>query len=98
MTWSADSANASATPLQWKGTIYQTTYRPATEELLVGDPPPDMGTPVWVTPTVFIPFGDNPVPQKATGPSGWLCPACGRGNSPYTSTCPCIPIPMVVTC
>jgi len=24
---------------------------------------------------------------------GWLCPACGRGNAPTTSTCPCKPWP-----
>ncbi len=23
---------------------------------------------------------------------GWVCPVCGRGNSPFTSTCPCKPI------
>lgn len=22
-------------------------------------------------------------------PTGWLCPACGRGNAPSTGTCPC---------
>lgn len=24
---------------------------------------------------------------------GWICPKCGRGLSPYTSTCPCVPMP-----
>ncbi len=22
---------------------------------------------------------------------GWKCPVCGRGNSPWSSTCPCQP-------
>ena len=29
---------------------------------------------------------------------GWLCPRCGRGLSPFTSTCPCVPQSMIVTC
>lgn len=29
---------------------------------------------------------------------GWLCPRCGRGNAPFLSTCPCIPIKYDVTC
>lgn len=35
-----------------------------------------------------------------SGPAvrGWLCPKCGRGNSPYTSTCLCVPIEFKVTC
>lgn len=23
---------------------------------------------------------------------GWICPVCGRGNSPHTHICPCKPI------
>jgi len=30
---------------------------------------------------------------------GWICPRCGRGNSPIINTCPCTPLPrMAVTC
>ncbi len=33
------------------------------------------------------------------GAVGWTCPRCGRGNGPFTSTCPCLPMPApVVTC
>jgi len=24
-----------------------------------------------------------------TGPTGWVCPVCGAGVSPYTTICPC---------
>jgi len=30
---------------------------------------------------------------------GWICPVCGRGNAPFTSTCSCIPQSApVITC
>ena len=38
-------------------------------------------------------------PSQATVVYGWICPQCGRGNAPFTATCPCVPPPpMVVTC
>jgi len=30
---------------------------------------------------------------KPVGMTGWICPACGRGNSPFSSSCPCVPFP-----
>ena len=21
---------------------------------------------------------------------GWICPVCGRGNAPWSATCPCV--------
>lgn len=27
------------------------------------------------------------------GRPGWVCPLCGRANSPYSITCPCVPFP-----
>ena len=29
---------------------------------------------------------------------GWLCPRCGRGNSPTSQTCSCISFETKVTC
>ena len=38
-------------------------------------------------------------PYEAAPRTGWLCPSCGRGNSPDVMTCPCNPAPPVqVTC
>ena len=40
----------------------------------------------------------NP-PQVTGGMTGWICPVCGRGLSPFTNVCPCKPWPkMEVTC
>lgn len=33
----------------------------------------------------------------AVGLYGWICPVCGRGLSPYTSSCPCT-INREITC
>lgn len=33
----------------------------------------------------------NPVKNPVFKNYGWVCPNCGRGNSPWTNTCPCIP-------
>lgn len=27
------------------------------------------------------------------GPTGWICPVCGRGNAPGITICPCKPLP-----
>ena len=39
--------------------------------------------------------GQKQVNQDYGGLVGWTCPRCGRGLSPYTSTCPCIPSPTI---
>lgn len=36
-------------------------------------------------------------PQLTPVLHGWVCPVCGRGNSPYTTTCLCIPHQFSVT-
>lgn len=35
--------------------------------------------------------------KQAIGPTSWICPVCGRGNSPYTSACGCVRVPTTVT-
>lgn len=37
--------------------------------------------------------GEAQEAQKAS-PVGWRCPVCGRGHSPWTSSCPCVPAPI----
>ena len=32
------------------------------------------------------------------GNYGWICPVCGRGNSPFTTTCICRPVNTQITC
>ena len=33
----------------------------------------------------MTPLEEQPKPQM----TGWVCPVCGRGLSPFTSVCPC---------
>jgi hypothetical protein len=41
----------------------------------------------------------TPVTGGTVQQTGWLCPACGRGNAPFVSLCPCKPWPeMRITC
>jgi len=41
----------------------------------------------------------TPVTGGTVQQTGWLCPACGRGNAPLNMTCPCKGWPkMEVTC
>lgn len=36
--------------------------------------------------------------ENVGGFYGWTCPVCGRGNSPFTTICPCNPLPNTITC
>lgn len=65
-------------------------------------------------PQIPLPYtGDPfPIPDTPTAPDhklfaparipalyGWTCPRCGRGLSPFTPSCPCVPPPYpTVTC
>ena len=43
----------------------------------------------------------KPPSQTHEGLPGWICPNCGRGLAPHTSSCPCVPMPLnqfIVTC
>ena len=33
---------------------------------------------------------DLPMPQGFGEQKGWICPVCGRGLAPWTSSCPCV--------
>ncbi len=37
-------------------------------------------------------------PVKEVLSMGWMCPRCGRGNSPTAQTCLCVPFETKVTC
>lgn len=33
---------------------------------------------------------EDVVIQVSSQSTGWLCPACGRGNAPTSAVCPCV--------
>ena len=51
-----------------------------------------------LTPLVPVPPLQPPASTLPPAMPGWICPVCGRGNAPYTNTCPCIPIVHEMTC
>ena len=36
--------------------------------------------------------------KELFGNYGWICPVCGKGNSPYSSSCPCVFTSYEITC
>jgi hypothetical protein len=42
--------------------------------------------------------GKKEEPKQYFGQVGWICPVCGMGLSPFTTSCPCKTPPFVVTC
>ena len=61
----------------------------------------DTTVPTWTDPTWPVPTTPINLPLKPEQPFvqyGWKCPNCGRGNAPWSSTCPCIPVEYKWTC
>lgn len=40
----------------------------------------------------------SPYSQQTFYNYGWICPVCGRGNAPHSSTCACKPFEYKFTC
>ena len=40
----------------------------------------------------------EPLTEPEIKTYGWICPVCGRGNAPWSSSCPCVAPEMKVTC
>lgn len=56
----------------------------------------------WPKPQPYEDFPEYPTPlpeypefpgQPNTGNYGWICPRCGRGNSPSSTRCGCLDTP-----
>ena len=43
-------------------------------------------------------FPIEPAKNVGIANYGWICPKCGRGNSPFLQTCPCHPDTYKITC
>lgn len=56
---------------------------------------------IGITPNKDICQCHRVLPENYTfgGMAGLICPRCGRGNSPFTQTCSCVPPPPFnITC
>jgi hypothetical protein len=61
-------------------------------------------TQVCVNPACTSSVISTPITPPAAAPApalpsmqGWTCPRCCGGLSPYTSRCPCVPLPLGFT-
>ena len=58
------------------------------EDLLMQEP----GDGVYLHRSAILHIIDNMATAETPpsgGVTGWVCPVCGRGLSPYTAVCPC---------
>ena len=65
---------------------------------------PNCGKPyyrIWPYPYSYDPgvceCGQKDEPIGHYSLMGWICPVCGRGNSPFSSACPCVPNVKITT-
>jgi hypothetical protein len=74
------------------------TYNP--HKLILTEPVDSYVSDMWKYNQFAITGGDAKSETTNTPKmTGWICPVCGRGLSPYTSMCPCKGYPkMEVTC
>lgn len=66
----------------------------------IGDPMkcPKCGRYLYSSDSTLVPQCDCDKELKPYGLMGWICPICGRANSPHTATCPCKPLDNKITC